>query len=101
MELNLQTHYFLTLTGGPLFFSAGDVEGLHDVDAVHNGVPVLPARGGPVLLLLRVPQAGAKLLKGRVLSHVYLLFSHVSFINTFKHVKDALYVILSGGDSLF
>ena len=30
----------------------------------------------------------------RFLLHVYLLFSHVSFINTFKHVKDALYVIL-------
>ena len=27
------------------------------------------------------------------LLHIYLLFSHVSFINTFKHVKDALYVI--------
>ena len=30
----------------------------------------------------------------RFLLHVYLLFSHVSFINTFKHVMDALYVIL-------
>ena len=30
----------------------------------------------------------------RFLLLVYLLFSHVSFINTFKHVKDALYVIL-------
>ena len=30
----------------------------------------------------------------RFLLHVYLLFSHVSFVNTFKHVKDALYVIL-------
>ena len=30
----------------------------------------------------------------RFLLHVYLLFSHVSFINTFKHVKDALYVFL-------
>ena len=30
----------------------------------------------------------------RFLLHVYLLFSHVSSINTFKHVKDALYVIL-------
>ena len=30
----------------------------------------------------------------RFLLHVSLLFSHVSFINTFKHVKDALYVIL-------
>ena len=30
----------------------------------------------------------------RFLLHVYLLFSHASLINTFKHVKDALYVIL-------
>ena len=26
--------------------------------------------------------------------HVYLLFSHVSFINTYKHVKDALYTYI-------
>ena len=30
----------------------------------------------------------------RFLLHVYLLFSHVSFINTLKNLKNALYVIL-------
>ena len=30
----------------------------------------------------------------RFVLHVYLLFRHVSLINTFKHLKDALYVIL-------
>ena len=30
----------------------------------------------------------------RFLLHVYLLFSRVSFINTFKHVKGTLYLIL-------
>ena len=39
-------------------------------------------------MYLRVP-AGP-----RFLLHVYLLFSHVSFKNTFKHVNDALYLIL-------
>jgi hypothetical protein len=32
--------------------------------------------------------------RARFILHVYLLFNHVSFINTFKHIKDALYVIL-------
>ena len=50
-------------TGRSVQLHEEDLEGQDNPDALRDGFPVLPARGWPVLLLLRLPQASHGLLK--------------------------------------
>ena len=59
------------------------MEGRDDAYAVHHGVPELPARGGPVFLLLCVSEACAQLFKGKGFCsfHMFSFLQHfTSFI---------------------